>query len=77
MEQLIYTRYKDLVKIDKEEIIKKVNKLDNDKRLTFAFRDPFEKIRENELINEIQLHNVRFKIQHIYSISDSSKLGEK
>ena len=57
--ELIYTRYKDLVKIDKEEIIKKVNKLDNDKQTEYLLSEiSFTKkknISVNELINEIQL----------------------
>tara|TARA_A100001035_G_scaffold280380_1_gene286158 strand:+ start:5500 stop:6429 length:930 start_codon:yes stop_codon:yes gene_type:complete len=82
--ELIYTRYKDLVKIDKEEIIKKVNKLDNDKQTEYLLSEiSFTKkknISVNELINEIQLsiNEIGFNnTANIYSISDSSKLGGK
>ncbi len=81
---LIFSKYKNQVKIDKETLISNVDNLNNNKKkeyflseIVFVKKKNFsldEYIKEIKLsINEIGFNNAA----NIYSISDSSKLGGK
>lgn len=81
---LIYSRFKDQVKVDRQELISKVQNLKNDKikeyflsEIVFVKKKNFELF---DLINEIKLsiEEIGFNnTANIYSIADSSKFGGK
>ncbi len=82
--ELIYTRYKNQLKIDKNAIIKKVENYKNNNQKEFLLSEiiftkkkdlPFEKLVDQILlsIKEIGFNNTA----NIYSISESAKLGGK
>ena len=81
---LIYSRFKDQVKVDRKELISKVQNLKNDKikeyflsEIVFVKKKNFELF---DLINEIKLsiEEIGFNnTANIYSIADSSKFGGK
>ena len=81
---LIYSRFKDQVKVDRKELISKVQNLKNDKikeyflsEIVFVKKKKFELF---DLINEIKLsiEEIGFNnTANIYSIADSSKFGGK
>ena len=82
--ELIYQKYKDQLKIDKEAIIKKVNNLKNDKQKEYLLSEiVFVKKKDlslKNLINQIQLsiNEIGFNnTANIYSTSESSRLGGK
>ncbi len=82
--ELIYNRYKNQVKIDENEIIKKVNNLSNKTQKEFLLSEIVfaKKKGENldDLFDQISLSidQIGFNnTANIYSISDSSKLGGK
>ncbi len=82
--ELIFTRYKDLVKIDKKSITQKVDNLDNNKKIEYLLSEISFVKKKNlsieNLINEIQMsiNEIGFNnTANIYSISDSSKFGGK
>tara|TARA_B100000029_G_scaffold512429_1_gene609077 strand:- start:434 stop:1363 length:930 start_codon:yes stop_codon:yes gene_type:complete len=82
--ELIYQKYKDQLKIDKEAIIKKVDNLKNDKQKEYLLSEiVFVKKKDlslKNLINQIQLsiNEIGFNnTANIYSISESSRLGGK
>ena len=81
---LIYSRYNDKVKINKENFVKKINKLEDteikeyfiseilfEKKLENTVEQTYEKISES--IKEIGFSNTA----NLYSIADSSKTGGK
>ena len=82
--ELIYSKYNDQLKIDKQELIKKVNNLENKRRKEYflseiIFNKEKDKTLES-LINQIKLsiNEIGFNnTANIYSISESSKLGGK
>jgi len=79
--QLVYSKYKNLIKINKEELTKKIKNQTKDKKLLLLSEIIFrknnnEKIEKtikkiNASINEIGFQNTA----NIYSVSDSSKFG--
>ena len=81
---LIYSRYKDQVKIDRGEIISKIEDIENKKINEYSLSEiVFLKKKDltlNNLIQEIKLSisEIGFNnTANIYSISDSSKFGGK
>ena len=81
---LIYSRFKDQVKIDEESLLSKVENLSNERKKEFFLSEiVFIKKKNsklNDLINEIKLsiNEIGFNnTANIYSISDSSKFGGK
>ena len=82
--ELIYTKYINQVKIDKDKLIERVNNLSNKTQKEFFLSEiVFQKNQNenlNELINKINLSisEIGFNnTANIYSISESSKLGGK
>ena len=81
--ELIYNRYKNQLKIDRNEIIKKVNEFENKKQKEFLLSEiafTKKKFTFRKLINEIMLSidEIGFNnTANIYSISESAKLGGK
>ena len=82
--ELIYFKYKNQIEIDKKNLLKKIENLDNEiKEEYFLSEIIFEKnINENidDLFNKIKLSisEIGFNnTANIYSIADSSKLGGK
>lgn len=82
--ELIYNRYKNQVKIDKNDIVRKVNNLDNRAQKEYFLSEIiFEKKKDislENLHNEILLsiNDIGFNNSaNIYSISESAKLGGK
>jgi len=82
--ELIYTKYKNQLNIDREAIIKRVNNFDNNKKKEFLLSEiVFTKKKDlaiNTLIDQVQLsiNEIGFNnTANIYSISESSKLGGK
>ena len=82
--ELIYLKYNNQVKIDKEKLMRKINKLDKSTRKEYFLSEiVFEKKRDvdfeqnsKEIIKSIE--EVGFNnTANIYSISDSAKLGGK
>lgn len=82
--ELIYTRYKDQVKIDNNKLIKKIEKMEKKKQKEYLLSEIlFRKKKDqdiNYLIDQIKLSikNIGFNnTANIFSISDSAKLGGK
>jgi len=82
--ELIYQKYSNQLKIDKEAIIKKVDNLDNNKKRDYQLSEiVFVKKKDltlEKLIDQIQMsiNEIGFNnTANIYSISESSKLGGK
>ena len=82
--ELIYNRYKNQLKIDRNEIIKKVNDFENKKQKEFLLSEIAFTRKKNlpleSVINEIKLSidEIGFNnTANIYSISESAKLGGK
>lgn len=82
--ELIYTKYKDLVKIDKANIEQRIAKLNSDKQVEYLLSEISFTKKKNlpleNLIDEIQMsiNEIGFNnTANIYSISESSKLGGK
>ncbi len=82
--ELIYNRYKNQLKIDRNEIIKKVNDFENKKQKEFLLSEIAFTRKKNlpleSVINEIMLSidEIGFNnTANIYSISESAKLGGK
>ncbi len=82
--ELIYTKYINQVKIDKDELVERVNNLSNKTQKEYFLSEiVFQKNNNenlNELINKINLSisEIGFNnTANIYSISESSKLGGK
>ena len=82
--ELIYLKYKNQIKIDKNELLKKINLMNNKTRQEYLLSEiVFEKKKNTELktlinniktsISEIGFNNTA----NIYSISESSKYGGK
>ena len=82
--ELIYSKYVNQIKIDKNSLIKKINNLDNKIRKEYLlseiiFMKPYNENLEDFIkkiiisISEIGFNNTA----NIYSISESSKLGGK
>ena len=82
--ELIYSRYFNQVKIDKDKMIKKINSLANQEINEYLLSEiVFQKDKDQILENKINLiissiNNVGFEnTANIYSLSESSKLGGK
>ena len=82
--ELIYLRYKDQVKVDKESLISKVESLENQNRKEFFLSEIIfmkkKNVNLNDYIKEIRLsiNEIGFNnTANIYSASASSKLGGK
>ena len=82
--ELIYLRYKDQVKVDKESLISKVESLENQNRKEFFLSEIIfmkkKNVNLNDYIKEIKLsiNEIGFNnTANIYSASESSKLGGK
>lgn len=82
--EMIYSKYKNQIKIDKEEIIKKIDKLTNNKYNEYLLSEiVFIKKKDlslENLVNEIKqsINEIGFNnTANIYSISQSAKLGGK
>ena len=79
--QLIYRIYKDLIKIDKEELTKKIKKQTGKKKLFLLSEIIFKKDNNEKIditINKIydSIDKIGFQnTANIYSVSDSSKFG--
>ncbi len=82
--ELIFTKYKNQVKIDKKELAKKIKELDNKTQKEYLISEiVFSKKRDQSL--DTLLNQIKLSIQdigfnntaNIYSISESSKLGGK
>ncbi len=82
--ELIYQKYSNQLKIDKEAIIKKVNNLDNNKQEEYQLSEIIF-VKKKDLTLEKQIDQIQMSINeigfnntaNIYSISESSKLGGK
>ena len=79
---LIYNRYKDQIKIDKKELLKKINRIDNIEQNSYKLSEILFDLKKDENfddknsliiqnINEIGFNNTA----NIYSISESAKEG--
>ena len=82
--ELIYTRYKNQVKIDNNKLIDKIEKMEKKKQKEYLLSEIlFRKKKDqdiNYLIDQIKLSikNIGFNnTANIFSISDSAKLGGK
>lgn len=82
--ELIYSKYKNQLKIDKETIIRKVNNIGNNQQKEFLLSEiAFTKKKDlslDNLINQILLsiNEIGFNnTANIYSIAESAKLGGK
>lgn len=82
--QLIYARYGNLVKIDRDKMLKKVEKLKNEKYKEYFLKEiVFKKKKDqdlNTLIKEIKssISEIGFdNTANLYSISESAKFGGK
>ena len=82
--ELIYTRYKNQVKIDNNKLINKIEKMEKKKQKEYLLSEIlFRKKKDqdiNYLIDQIKLSikNIGFNnTANIFSISDSAKLGGK
>ena len=82
--ELIYNRYKNQLKIDRNAIIKKVNEFENKKQKEFLLSEIAFTKKKNlpleNLINEIMIsiEEIGFdNTANIYSIAESAKLGGK
>ena len=82
--ELIYNRYKNQLKIDRNAIIKKVNEFENKKQKEFLLSEIAFTKKKNlpleSLINEIMIsiEEIGFdNTANIYSIAESAKLGGK
>tara|TARA_Y100000992_G_C21184511_1_gene452401 strand:+ start:1 stop:945 length:945 start_codon:yes stop_codon:yes gene_type:complete len=82
--QLIYARYESLVKIDKEKLLKKIEKLDNINSKEYLLNEIVFKKKDNQDLDELiktiltSISSVGFNnTATIYSIADSSKFGGK
>jgi peptidyl-prolyl cis-trans isomerase SurA len=82
--ELIYSKYKGQIKIDRKAIIKKVDNFDNNKQKEYFLSEiAFVKKKDlsmKNLINQIKLSidEIGFNnTANVYSIADSSKLGGK
>ncbi len=80
--ELIYFKYNDQVNIDKENLLKKIDNLDNKVRVEYKLSEiVFKKEKDvdlNDQIKQIKLsitNNGFNNTANIYSISESSKLG--
>ena len=79
---LIYNRYKDQIKIDKKELLKKINRIDNIEQNSYKLSEILFDLKKDENfddknsliiqnINEIGFNNAA----NIYSISENAKEG--
>ena len=79
---LVYNQYNDQIKIDKKEILKKINKIDNIEQNSFKLSEIFFELKKDEnfddktnliiqSINEIGFNNTA----NIYSVSENAKMG--
>ena len=79
---LIYNRYKDQIKIDKKELLKKINRIDNIEQNSYKLSEILFDLKKDENfddknsliiqnINEIGFNNTA----NIYSISENAKEG--
>lgn len=79
---LIYNQYNNQIKIDKKEILKKINKIDNIEQNSFKLSEIFFELKKDEnfddktnliiqSINEIGFNNTA----NIYSVSENAKMG--
>ena len=82
--ELIYQKYSNQIKIDKEAIIKKIDNLNNDEQRDYQLSEiVFNKKKDQtleELVDQIQMsiNEIGFNnTANIYSVSESSKLGGK
>ena len=82
--ELIYKKYKQQLKINKEKLINKINNIKNENQKEYFLSEIIFKKKKDEsledLINQIKLsiNDIGFNnTANIYSISDSSKFGGK
>ena len=82
--ELIYKKYNQQLKIDKEKLINKINNIKNEKQKEYFLSEIIFKKKKDEsledLINQIKLsiNDIGFNnTANIYSISESSKFGGK
>jgi len=82
--ELIYSKYKDQVVVNKEELIQKIKKYQNKSEKNFLVSEIVFKKKKNQTIektiNEIilSINEIGFNnTANIYSISESSKIGGK
>ena len=82
--ELIYKKYNQQLKIDKEKLINKINNIKNENQKEYFLSEIIFKKKKDEsledLINQIKLsiNDIGFNnTANIYSISDSSKFGGK
>lgn len=82
--ELIYTRYNDQVKIDKNKLIKKIEKMEKKKQKEYLLSEILFRKKKDQEINylidqiKISIKNIGFNnTANIFSISDSAKLGGK
>ena len=79
---LVYNQYNDQIKIDKKEILKKINRIDNIEQNSFKLSEIFFELKKDEnfddktnliiqSINEIGFNNTA----NIYSVSENAKMG--
>ena len=79
---LVYNQYNDQIKIDKKEILKKINRIDNVEQNSFKLSEIFFELKKDEnfddktnliiqSINEIGFNNTA----NIYSVSENAKMG--
>ena len=79
---LVYNQYNDQIKIDKKEILKKINRIDNIEQNSYKLSEIFFDLKKDEnfddktnliiqSINEIGFNNTA----NIYSVSENAKMG--
>ena len=79
---LIYNQYNNQIKIDKKEILKKINRIDNIEQNSYKLSEIFFDLKKDEnfddktnliiqSINEIGFNNTA----NIYSVSENAKMG--
>ena len=82
--ELIYSKYNQQVKIDKEKLVKKINSIKNESQKDYLLSEiVFEKKKDEslkDLVNQIKIsiEDIGFNnTANVFSISESSKFGGK
>ncbi len=79
--ELIYYRYRNQINIDKDKLLKKIDKLSNKTRKEYQLSEIVFKIKQNEDLEKkinLSISDVGFNnTANIFSIANSAKLGGK
>lgn len=79
---LIFEKFNDKLKIDREKLIKKINSINNQEQKEFLLSEIIFKKKKNQTVEEL-INQIKFSIDEIgfentanlFSVSESSKLG--